>query len=122
MKFAIDFNLAYCFQLNEMYEEALKTYEMIVKNKQYQQAGRLRVNMGNIYYKQKKYPQAVKMYKMALDRIPGQNMRQMQLDIQKNIGNAYVKSGNFLEAIQAYEGILNSTSQNTGIYINIYIN
>ena len=31
--------------------------------------GRLRVNMGNIYVKQKKYPQAVKMYRMALDQI-----------------------------------------------------
>jgi len=31
--------------------------------------GRLRVNMGNIYFEQKKYPQAVKMYRMALDQI-----------------------------------------------------
>ena len=32
--------------------------------------GRLRVNMGNIYYKQGKYMQAVKMYRMALDQVP----------------------------------------------------
>ena len=32
-------------------------------------SGRLRVNMGNIYFEQKKYPQAVKMYRMALDQI-----------------------------------------------------
>ena len=31
--------------------------------------GRLRVNMGNIYVEQKKYPQAIKMYRMALDQI-----------------------------------------------------
>ena len=33
-------------------------------------AGRLRVNMGNIYFEQKKYPQAVKQYRMALDQVP----------------------------------------------------
>ena len=26
--------------------------------------------MGNIYYEQKKYPQAVKQYRMALDQVP----------------------------------------------------
>jgi len=66
--------------------------QLIVKNKQYSQSGRLRINMGNIYYEQKKYPQvtssylhtqntcypiyfrcfpqAIKMYRMALDQIP----------------------------------------------------
>jgi intraflagellar transport protein 88 len=50
--------------------QALHTYQLIVKNKQYQNAGRLRVNMGNIYYEQKKYPNAIKMYRMALDQVP----------------------------------------------------
>lgn len=27
-------------------------------------------DMGNIYYEQKKYPNAIKMYRMALDQIP----------------------------------------------------
>ena len=26
--------------------------------------------MGNIYFEQKKYPQAVKQYRMALDQVP----------------------------------------------------
>jgi intraflagellar transport protein 88 len=50
--------------------QALNTYTLVVKNKNYPQAGRLRVNMGNIYYMQKKYVQANKMYRMALDQIP----------------------------------------------------
>ena len=45
-----------------MYLEALNAYSLIVKNKQYAQSGRLRVNMGNIYYEQKKYSAAIKMY------------------------------------------------------------
>ena len=44
-----------------MYEEALHTYNLLVKNKQYPQSGRLRVNMGNIHYEQKKYPMAIKV-------------------------------------------------------------
>lgn len=34
------------------------------------QAGRLRVNMGNIYYDQGKYDEAIVLYNMALDMLP----------------------------------------------------
>jgi len=33
-----------------MFQDALNTYALIVRNKEYPQAGRLRVNMGNIYF------------------------------------------------------------------------
>ena len=35
---------------------------------------RLRINIGNIYFEQKKYLQAIKMYRMALDQIPNAQM------------------------------------------------
>ncbi len=54
---------------NGMFTEALNAYSVIVKNKQYGHAGRLRVNMGNIYFAQKKYPAAIKMYRMAMDQV-----------------------------------------------------
>ncbi len=69
LTYAVCFNLANCYYLVKMYDEALNTYNLIVKNKQYPQSGRLRVNMGNIYFEQKKYPMAVKMYRMALDQV-----------------------------------------------------
>ena len=62
------FNLANQYHASGLYSEALNTYSVIVKNKQYAQSGRLRVNMGNIYYEQGKYPAAIKMYRMALDQ------------------------------------------------------
>lgn len=31
--------------------------------------GRLKVNMANIYFKQKNYPKAIKFYRMALDQV-----------------------------------------------------
>ena len=44
-------------------------------------AGRLRVNMGNIYFEQKKYPQAIKQYRMALDQVPNTHK-----DMRYNVG------------------------------------
>ena len=41
-----------------------------MKNRAFPQSGRLRVNMGNIYFEQKKHSTAIKMYRMALDQIP----------------------------------------------------
>ena len=42
----------------------------LVRNKAYPQSGGLRVNLGNIYFEQKKFPLAIKMYRMALDQVP----------------------------------------------------
>ena len=33
-------------------------------------SGRLKVNIGNIYFKQKNYAKAIKFYRMALDQVP----------------------------------------------------
>lgn len=70
LTYSVCFNLANQHHCCGMYLEALNAYSLIVKNKQYAQSGRLRVNMGNIYYEQKKYSAAIKMYRMALDQIP----------------------------------------------------
>lgn len=74
LTYTVLFNLASQYQACKMYQEALNTYSVIVKNKTFNQSGRLRVNMGNIYFEQGNYAQAVKMYRMALDQIPTANM------------------------------------------------
>merc|ERR1712195_470967 len=51
LTYAVCFNLANQYDANQMYTEALNTYSLIVKDKNYPNAGRLRVNMGNIYFK-----------------------------------------------------------------------
>lgn len=105
LTYSIFFNLAHAHYLNHMYEEALNTYKVIVKNKQYPQSGRLRINMGNIYYDQKLYQQAIKMYRMALDQIP-QTGRELRFRVTRNIGNAFVKLGQYQDAIESYESIM----------------
>ena len=109
LTYAVCFNLATQFEANEMYPEALNTYSLIVKDKQYVQSGRLRVNMGNIYFKQKppRYPTAIKMYRMALDQIPVSG-KELRFKIMRNIAHAFVKMGNYKDAQKAYEEIMES--------------
>lgn len=105
LAYCVTFNLANQYQNNAMYQEAINIYTTIVRNKQYLHGGRLRVNMGNIYFIQKKYMVAIKMYRMALDLIP-KSSKEMRSKIKKNIGHAFVKLGNFQDAIDTYESIL----------------
>lgn len=41
-------------------------------------AGRLKVNMGNIYFRQRNYPKAIKFYRMALDQVPNSHKEMRQ--------------------------------------------
>ena len=105
LTYSMFFNLANQYHVCGMYTEALNTYSLIVKNKQYAQSGRLRVNMGNIYYEQKKFSAAIKMYRMALDQIPNTG-REVRYKIMRNIGNAFVRLGQFQDAIASFEQIM----------------
>ncbi|XP_027044072.1 intraflagellar transport protein 88 homolog [Pocillopora verrucosa] len=105
MTYSVLFNLANQYHANKLYAEALNTYQVIVKNKMFSNAGRLRVNMGNIYCEQKKYPQAVKQYRMALDQVPNTH-KDMRIKIMQNIGVAFVKIGQFSDAVTSFEHIM----------------
>eukprot|EP00736_Rhodelphis_marinus_P014454 Rmarinus@m.16425 len=103
---AVLFNMAAMFHAAGHHTEALNTYTAIVRNKQWQ-SGRLRVNMGNIYYEQKKYPIAIKMYRMALDQVQN-TCKELRAKIHRNIGNASVKLSQYQEAQISYEAVMDS--------------
>ncbi|CAD7927124.1 unnamed protein product [Amoebophrya sp. A120] len=105
LTYAVCLNLAIQQHANNNDTEALGIYNQIVKNKQYPHSGRFRVNMGNIYFAQGKYPSAIKMYRMALDQIPN-NVQSIRLKISRNIGHAFFKMHQFPDAIDAYENLL----------------
>ncbi len=44
-------------------------FQVITKNRMFNNAGRLKVNMGNIYFKLGQYAKAIKFYRMALDQV-----------------------------------------------------
>jgi len=61
---------------------------------QFPHCGRLKVNMGNIYYKQERFPLAVKMYRMALDETPSA-YKETRYRILRNIGSAFMRLGQY---------------------------
>lgn len=104
LSFIVLLNLAIQYANNEMFSEAINTYQTIIKNRQFANTGkslfldlasqshdsrtnkliasfrftgRLKVNIGNIYYAQNNYPKAIKFFRMALDQIPN-NQKEMR--------------------------------------------
>jgi intraflagellar transport protein 88 len=118
LTYCVMLNLASCYHQSKMYQESINTYSAIAKNKLFNQSGRLRVNMGNIYFEQQKFSQAIKMYRMALDQIPNTNMEiryilippTIRLKIMRNIGISFVKLGQFQDAITSFENIVEANS------------
>ncbi|KXS15607.1 TPR-like protein [Gonapodya prolifera JEL478] len=105
LTYCVQLTLAGHYQALGMYPEALQAYTVIVRNKAFNQSGRLRVNMGNCYFDQQDYPQAIKMYRMALDQIPNVN-KTVRVKIVRNIGNAFVKLGQYADALTSFETVM----------------
>ncbi|XP_048258387.1 intraflagellar transport protein 88 homolog isoform X3 [Haliotis rufescens] len=108
LTYSVLFNLANQYAANEMFAEALNTYQVIVKNRMFSNAGRLKVNMGNIYFRQKNYPKAIKFYRMALDQVPNTH-KEMRTNIMQNIGIVFVKMGQYNDAITSFEHIMSES-------------
>ncbi len=56
-----------------MHSESLNIYNILTKNKIFPLSDRFKTNIGNIHFEQKAYLKAIKMYRMALDKIPSTN-------------------------------------------------
>ncbi|XP_030642032.1 intraflagellar transport protein 88 homolog isoform X2 [Chanos chanos] len=108
LSYSVLFNLANQYDNNGMYPEALNTYQVIVKNKMFTNAGRLKVNMANIYFKQKNYAKAIKFYRMALDQISNVH-KEMRIKIMQNIGVAFIRMGQYSDAITSFEHIMSES-------------
>ncbi|KFO57063.1 Intraflagellar transport protein 88, partial [Corvus brachyrhynchos] len=119
LTYTVLLNLASQYVANEMYAEALTTYQVIVKNKMFSSGGILKVNMGNIYLKQRNYSKAIKFYRMALDQITSSH-KQMRIKIMENIGVAFIKTGQYFDAISSFEEIM-SISPNLKAGFNLIL-
>uniref|UniRef100_A0AAR2JFB4 Intraflagellar transport protein 88 homolog n=1 Tax=Pygocentrus nattereri TaxID=42514 RepID=A0AAR2JFB4_PYGNA len=108
LTYSVLFNLANQYANNDMNTEALNTYQVIVKNKMFNNAGRLKVNMGNIYFKQKNYPKAIKFYRMALDQISNAHT-EMRIKIMQNIGVSFIRMGQYSDAITSFDHIMSES-------------
>ncbi|XP_034057356.1 intraflagellar transport protein 88 homolog isoform X4 [Gymnodraco acuticeps] len=108
LTYSVLLNLANQYANNEMYPEALNSYQVIVKNKMFSNAGRLKVNMANIYVKQKSYPKAIKFYRMALDQISNAH-KELRIKIMQDIGVVFVRMGQYSDAITSFEHIMSES-------------
>lgn len=110
--FSVALNLATLYEKNELYQEALKEYTNLTNAKNHEDGMEcyVRVNMGNIYLKQKNFSMAIKMYKKALDIVPSTIKMSLSYKIMKNLGHAYVQQGELIDAIATYEEIVDKSS------------
>lgn len=106
LTFAAAFALAHAYQSAGMANEAIGAYTAIAKDREHPLAGRVKVNIGNIYFQLKKYVAAIKMYRMAVDQLDAGSHRALRMRIMRNIGVAHLRTGSFHEAIQAFEAVL----------------
>jgi intraflagellar transport protein 88 len=105
LTYSVLFNLANQYAANDMDNEALNTYNIIIKTKDFNNSGRLKVNIGNIYFKQRQFAKAVKNYRMALDQVPNTHAS-MKMKIMQNIAVSFVKLGQYNDAVTSFEHIM----------------
>ncbi|XP_008549372.1 intraflagellar transport protein 88 homolog [Microplitis demolitor] len=110
LTFAVLVNLATQYTNNEMYTEALATYQAITRNRMFNNSARLKVNMGNIYVKIGQLSQAIKMYRMALDQAPGAH-KDLRIKIMHNIGMLFVQMGRLEEAANSFEWVMRERTE-----------
>lgn len=63
LSFSAQFTLACQYVANNMLNDALNIYQIILKEEKFENAKRLKVNIGNIYFRKKDYAKAVKYFK-----------------------------------------------------------
>ncbi|XP_046391773.1 intraflagellar transport protein 88 homolog isoform X2 [Ischnura elegans] len=115
--FSTLFNLANQYEVNEMYSEALNTYQSITRNKLLPNVKRLLVNMANIYLKMGQYMKTLKFYQMALDHVP-EIYKNLRIKITHNIGLLFVRMGQYEDACTSFEYIMQEKPNfKTGLHL-----
>ncbi|CAK1551716.1 unnamed protein product [Leptosia nina] len=117
LTFCVLCNLADQYALNEMYTEALNTYQLLTRNKLFPHANRLKVNMGNIHFKMGEHPKALKLYRMALDQTPTAE-KDLRMKVMHNIGLLLVRMGKFRDAVTNFQHIMHEQGDfQTGLHL-----
>eukprot|EP01084_Bolivina_argentea_P147898 258699_1 len=108
LTFSVLFNLGYIYELKQMYYEALNIYNLILSNNHNNNNKRIiiKVNIGNIYYKQNKYELAKKIYSI------GRNLNFIRVCCKDNYFNndlKYINIRNFTN-LNNFENKINKLS------------
>jgi intraflagellar transport protein 88 len=105
LEYGIKLNLALIYERLNLTDEAKQIYTEILQQDNYYTSGiqyqRVRINLGNIYYKANEYKKAITEWRKAVDKISKDN-KELRANILRNIANAYIKLGNYNDAIDNY--------------------
>ena len=105
MEFGLQLNIALIYEGLKMFEDALQIYLDIVQKENYYSPGimkdKIRINIGNLYYKQGDYQKAIIEWKKAVDKISKEN-KELRGLVLRNIANAHIKLGSYDDAIDNY--------------------
>ena len=108
LTYAVLFNLANTYARCQLHGEALNTYGILIKNKQYPQAQRLRVNIGALHFAAGDYQAAVKAFRMGIDHLSAIGMRELRARVMGNIAVCFLKLGQYQDAIHTLEAIMDA--------------
>eukprot|EP00210_Caulerpa_lentillifera_P001414 g1358.t1 len=121
LKGSVALCLAIALELNELDQEAAETYKSALSDTD---TGldlfRFRVNLGNLHFRKEEYPAALKMYKMALDRV-SETQRSLKAQIMKNIAVTLMKMGRVRQSVEQYEQILEDHLMDLQVASNLCI-
>ncbi len=115
LTFSVCLNLGQQYHNNKLYSDALNVYTSLVKNKQFSQSGTVRLKMGNTYFDQAKFPNAIKMYRMSLDQIPTTS-KVMKFKILRNIGLSFIRMGQYQDAVQALDSVVENIQDSVSAF------
>lgn len=80
LKASVRLSLGVALELNGLFEEAAETYKSLLsENEQGTDSSRFRVNLGNLHFRKNEFPAALKMYRMALDRVSAMDWNSEEL-------------------------------------------
>ncbi|KAH0788432.1 TPR Domain containing protein [Histomonas meleagridis] len=97
--------LADCYKSSSMYDDAIHVYQKLLKDRQFTQMYMVYLEIGNIYYAQKKYQDAVKNYEMGINHIHQDNTK-LIARFHHSCGLAHIELRDYNKALSEFEAAM----------------
>ncbi|KAI3387892.1 hypothetical protein SNEBB_001408 [Seison nebaliae] len=115
LNFKVQLNLGSQYVRRKDYPEALPLFAQMNKNKKFSQGPQMKINIGEIYYRQNQFNKAIKVYRIALDQMPKAFLRYKNR-ILMNIAQCNLRMVEYNAAIKALEELLENSNNFDGCF------
>lgn len=102
VKFTVMMQLANAYKINAMWEDALHSYQRILKDREFASPQIVYLEIGNVFLKQAKYEDAIKNYEMGINHLTT-DMSRLMARFNQNCGIAQVALGDYHRALSSFE-------------------